>query len=119
MTVFLLTLYRPTGHCPNASMASPPLNMVHIQNHGPNARNIARMQETWSKCKKTWSTFKNHTLNIVQKASPNAGNVVQMQEAWSNARNMVQLQKAWSKCKKQTPNARNIVTMQDMYLKCI
>ena len=25
MTVFLLPPYLPTGHCPNASMASPPL----------------------------------------------------------------------------------------------
>src|SRR6218665_2332366 len=25
MTIFLPTPYRPTGHCPNASMASPPL----------------------------------------------------------------------------------------------
>jgi len=25
MTVFLLPPYRPTGHCPNASMAGPPL----------------------------------------------------------------------------------------------
>jgi len=29
MTVFLLSPYQPTGHCPNASMASPPLNRTN------------------------------------------------------------------------------------------